>query len=1516
MAGQSKSIDVSIKQLLNSSVLRTGDDLSISMHLSGDTETVLLKDYFLTSPDLETTNGILKGNIVNLLAKNSQPLDQGMVAFEDPQAIGKITTSDGAISVQRLDQSIQLNEGDFIYLNDIVKSNASAVGIAFADETTMSVDPNSTMVIDDFVYDPENPTAGSMNANILEGNFSFVSGKIAKVGNDAMTVTTPVLTIGVRGTQVAGKANTDGEDNEIVLLPNNDGTVGQIMIANQSGEVLLTKPYEATIIANAYVAPTVPVVLLKSEVLKKFATTISTTRKTEAKAEVERDTEEAVREKEKAEDEQEELEEEKEELEEEAEALEEEKGELEENIEELEEEAEEAEKEAEELEDKVEEAIEEKQEAEDKKEEVAEEIEQLEEELAEASTQEKQAIEKELEKLEEEFVEIAEEVQELEQEIEVVEEAKAVVDKKVEEIEKEFVEAKEDFVEIEQKVEIVEKEVQQVIEKELVIEQEILMVEQKFEAIVEKFEVFQEEYVQEFEDFIPEAEIKQFLQEAPEELVKDFQEDIIEKLEEENEIIRIEKEVEEQELQEKSEEDPFSEENVEEKLEEIDDGINELKETEQELNDKGKQLQNVEEELREEQEELEKESREIQEKGEALNEKNRELEEREQQAIEDGDREALEELQQEFDALDKEQNEVYKKSQELDKEFDAVSEQFQDLSEEYQDLSSEYQELDQEFREFDDMANNNNFFYGDDNKELDIKTGMDEFNSQVRPEDQVLVDVDDFIAQEKANVLENSEYAQEAENFFSNDNVLLNNDISQQVQDLIVINFQYIDEYVLGVGHNINTLDDYENDQWGDDDHIYDTIDANAELYQLSLESDYWFDLWVQQQVADNINVAPWLNLQGDVTKAEATAVDSLLFSFGASDANGDRLTYSIFNDPTGKLRIEGQNVYLNEAFSVTDDTLYQIVLKVQDPYGASDVDHIYLTVENNHAPVISQDYDISKAENVSVGEDIASIPPLSASDAEGETIAWSITAGNDSNLFTINSSTGLIETAAALDYETATSHTLTVTATDAFGNTSTVNQVVNVTNVNEAPTISSMNAVSLAENVSSGTSVATASASDVDAGTTLTYSITSGNDAGHFAINSSTGAITTAASLDYETTTSYTLAVTASDGTLTTSTNQVINITDVADDANDPAGWVTAGDGSAGAYKQKIAYAGPSSDGAGIIAELGHTAEDYTANNLSTYDVVAYYNTSNSGFVNSPFSSALTSWVNDGGVFVMYDRRVNDSQNDSKLPGHNGNVTTTRDNSQDNAAAAYQIVDESTSNLLKHGPGGIMVDDTTEWRGDVAGDHSGNNHLGTFNIGGGNSTNHGYMSNLDSDVLGLATRDADNKYVDAVWEHGEGAVYYSTTPLDHYIGNNFAENDAWDAYALNSLHYATSMIFDGYSVLNGTSSADRMYGTTGDDTFAPGTGSDEIWTGGGSDVIKYTALNQSDLDGDNDVIIDYTIGSDSIDISAITGGASISRTLTNSTLFKIDYNNDGTYDMQWDLDDYTGTADQVTVVT
>ena len=62
-------------------------------------------------------------------------------------------------------------------------------------------------------------------------------------------------------------------------------------------------------------------------------------------------------------------------------------------------------------------------------------------------------------------------------------------------------------------------------------------------------------------------------------------------------------------------------------------------------------------------------------------------------------------------------------------------------------------------------------------------------------------------------------------------------------------------------------------------------------------------------------------------------------------------------------------------------------------------------------------------------------------------------------------------------------------------------------------------------------TVVGTVAATDADTADTVTYAITAGNDAGLFAIDTGTGAITVAGTLDHETTSSYTLTVQASDG-------------------------------------------------------------------------------------------------------------------------------------------------------------------------------------------------------------------------------------------------------------------------------------------------------------------------------------------------------------------------------------------------
>ena len=253
-----------------------GQDLVISTEL----DSVVLKDYFEHLPTLVSPQGSkLSPHLVSSLsAYNSSKHSNEFVAFEDPNAIGEITVTDGPIIITRLGQKIELNQGEFIYLNDFVDVGQNTVGITFKDDTALSLEPGAKMVVDEFYYDPE-ANQGGMNADVIGGSFSFVSGEIAKVGNDAMTVSTPVLTIGVRGTQVAGRANQEGEDNEIVLLPNADGTVGEISIKNDSGEVILTEAYQASTITSSIMPPTVPVILPKEIVLKKYAKTISTTRK-------------------------------------------------------------------------------------------------------------------------------------------------------------------------------------------------------------------------------------------------------------------------------------------------------------------------------------------------------------------------------------------------------------------------------------------------------------------------------------------------------------------------------------------------------------------------------------------------------------------------------------------------------------------------------------------------------------------------------------------------------------------------------------------------------------------------------------------------------------------------------------------------------------------------------------------------------------------------------------------------------------------------------------------------------------------------------------------------------------------------------------------------------------------------------------------------------------------------------------------------------------------------------------
>lgn len=257
----------------------------------------------------------------------------------------------------------------------------------------------------------------------------------------------------------------------------------------------------------------------------------------------------------------------------------------------------------------------------------------------------------------------------------------------------------------------------------------------------------------------------------------------------------------------------------------------------------------------------------------------------------------------------------------------------------------------------------------------------------------------------------------------------------------------------------------------------------------------------------------------------------------GTADANGTQITPAL------------QDITFALPNTLDNRSDIDFIVEVANDGGKElAFDYIRITGVSNRPPVINaQAFSVpeNSANNTVVGTVVASDPDA------GQTLTYAITAGNTGGAFAINSSTGQLRVAnsAALNFETTPIFALTVQVTDnASPPLSASNTVtISLTNVNEAPVVAAQT-FSVAENSVNGTVVGTVVASDPDANTTLSYSLTAGNTSGAFAINAATGQLTVAnsAALDFETTPTFALTVSVSDGGLATTATITVNLTNV----------------------------------------------------------------------------------------------------------------------------------------------------------------------------------------------------------------------------------------------------------------------------------------------------------------------------------------------------------------------------------
>ena len=102
-----------------------------------------------------------------------------------------------------------------------------------------------------------------------------------------------------------------------------------------------------------------------------------------------------------------------------------------------------------------------------------------------------------------------------------------------------------------------------------------------------------------------------------------------------------------------------------------------------------------------------------------------------------------------------------------------------------------------------------------------------------------------------------------------------------------------------------------------------------------------------------------------------------------------------------------------------------------------------------NTAPTFTESASTTRtiAENTATGVNIGSV--VAATDTDNDTLTYTL-GGTDASSFSIVSSSGQLQTQAALDYETKFSYSVTVSVSDGNGGSDSITVTINVTNVNE----------------------------------------------------------------------------------------------------------------------------------------------------------------------------------------------------------------------------------------------------------------------------------------------------------------------------------------------------------------------------------------------------------------------------------------------------------------------------------
>lgn len=133
--------------------------------------------------------------------------------------IGTVSLVEGKATILRNGQTLGANMGDKIENKDVISTQVnSKIKITFIDNTIVTIGKESSLNIEEYIFDTTNKSQAKTELNVLKGAFHTITGEIGKVNPDKFKLKTKSASIGIRGTEFYG------DDNRIVC------TQGRIVV--------------------------------------------------------------------------------------------------------------------------------------------------------------------------------------------------------------------------------------------------------------------------------------------------------------------------------------------------------------------------------------------------------------------------------------------------------------------------------------------------------------------------------------------------------------------------------------------------------------------------------------------------------------------------------------------------------------------------------------------------------------------------------------------------------------------------------------------------------------------------------------------------------------------------------------------------------------------------------------------------------------------------------------------------------------------------------------------------------------------------------------------------------------------------------------------------------------------------------------------------------------------------------------------------------------------------------------